>query len=84
MITAATAIANKGILLKPHVVKRIVSPSGKLISEYGREPVREVVAPWVAQDMLDFMQAATEPGGTAIRAYSDQVPIVAKTGTAEV
>lgn len=84
MITAATALANHGVLLKPHILQKVVSSDGRILMQTKRDPVREVVAPSVAGKMLSFMVAATQPGGTAIRAYSDQFDIAAKTGTAEI
>jgi cell division protein FtsI (penicillin-binding protein 3) len=84
VLQAATAIANGGVLLKPLIVKRIVSPEGKVVREYGREPLWEVVSPEVAGEMLDFMEAATSPAGTARRAAIPGVRISAKTGTAQV
>ena len=63
MVQAATAIANGGVLLKPIIVKKIVSPDGKVVREYSREPLWEAVSPGVAGEMLDFMEAATSPAG---------------------
>jgi cell division protein FtsI (penicillin-binding protein 3) len=84
MIQAATAIANGGVLLKPQIVKKIVSPEGKVIREYGREPLWEVISPQVAGEMLDYMEAATSPEGTARRVVIPGIRISAKTGTAQV
>lgn len=84
IVAAATALANEGVLLKPHVVARIVSPDGRTLHEFGREPVREVVSPRTARTLLDYMRASTEGAGTARRIRIDGVDIAAKTGTAEV
>ncbi|WP_455381168.1 penicillin-binding protein [Salinispira pacifica] len=84
MITAASALANRGVLLKPHILQKIVSSDGRVLKETRREPVREVVSPAIASEVLSFMVTATQPGGTAIRAYSDEYSIAAKTGTAEI
>ena len=84
MVQAATAIANGGVLLKPQIVRKVVSPEGKVIREYGREPLWEVISPQVAGEMLDDMEAATSPEGTARRVSIPGVRISAKTGTAQV
>lgn len=84
VLQAATAIANGGVLLKPLIVKKIVSPEGKVVREYSRDPLWEVVSPQVAGEMLDFMEAATSPAGTARRAAVPGIRISAKTGTAQV
>jgi len=84
MLQAATVLANAGTLLKPQIVKRIVSPEGEVIREYGREPLREVLSPEVARAVLDMMETATEPAGTARRGQVPGVRVSAKTGTAQV
>jgi cell division protein FtsI (penicillin-binding protein 3) len=85
VMAAASAIANGGVLLKPQIVKKIVSPQGAVIKEFGREPLWEAVSPDTARTMLDWMETATfAPSGTARRAAIDGVRISAKTGTAQV
>mgnify|MGYP006275839129 CR=1 FL=1 len=84
MVTAATALANRGVLLKPNIVRRIVSHDGRLVEAYGREPVRQVLDPGVAETMLELMHAATGENGTARRITIDGLRISAKTGTAEI
>ncbi|MFI5368505.1 MAG: penicillin-binding transpeptidase domain-containing protein, partial [Spirochaetia bacterium] len=84
VLAAATAIANGGVLLKPLIVKKIVSPQGRVVKEYGREPLWEAVSPDTARKMLDWMETATAPAGTARRAAIAGVRISAKTGTAQV
>ena len=84
MVGAATVLANDGILLKPQIIDRIVSPSGQLIQQFRRTPVREVLSPETAHTMLRLMNSATEDGATARRVHIDGLEISAKTGTAEV
>jgi cell division protein FtsI (penicillin-binding protein 3) len=84
IMAAATAIANGGVLLKPHIVKKIVSPQGTVIKEFGREPLWEAISPDSARTMLEWMETATSPGGTARRVAVPGVRISAKTGTAQV
>jgi cell division protein FtsI (penicillin-binding protein 3) len=84
VLAAASAIANGGVLLKPLIVKKIVSPQGSVVKEFGREPLWEAVSPDSARKMLDWMETATAPAGTARRAAVEGVRISAKTGTAQV
>lgn len=84
VITAATVFANSGIMLEPHIVKKIVSPEGQIVEEYSRKPVAQVVTAETAQLMLAMMEATTERDGTAWRAGIDGVRISAKTGTGEI
>ena len=83
MLAAATVLANGGILLRPHLVRKIVSPNGIVIKELNREPLRQVVSSGTARTMLSWMETATLPAGTANRAAIDGVRISAKTGTAQ-
>jgi cell division protein FtsI (penicillin-binding protein 3) len=84
MLQAATALANGGLMLRPHIVRKVVSPQGELIREYTREPVGEVLSPDLAHAVLEMMATATEEGGTARRGRVAGVRISAKTGTAQV
>jgi cell division protein FtsI (penicillin-binding protein 3) len=84
IMAAATALANGGVLLKPLLVKKIVSPQGAVVKEFGRDPLWEVVSPDTARTMLEWMETTTLPAGTAHRAAIDGVRISAKTGTAQV
>jgi cell division protein FtsI (penicillin-binding protein 3) len=64
-------------------VDKIVSPAGRVIQDFGRTPVREVVAPEVADFILGAMEQAVVGGGTARRVAFEGIRIAAKTGTAE-
>ena len=84
MVAAATVFANDGMLVRPQIVDRIVAASGETVRRFDREPIREVVSPRTAATMLDLMNSATEPGGTARRIQVEGIEVAAKTGTAEV
>jgi cell division protein FtsI (penicillin-binding protein 3) len=83
LVTAATVYANQGILIKPNIVDKIVSPAGRVVVDYGRTPVREVVSPETAATIMAAMEEAVSNGGTARRLEYDGLRIAAKTGTAE-
>ncbi len=83
MISAATVLSNRGTLLQPHIIKKIVSPEGKLIRETVRTPVRNVIGSSVADAILKDMETATLPTGTARRLKIEGLRISAKTGTAQ-
>ena len=84
VITAATAIANEGVLLKPNIVRKIVNPEGKIIQESESRGVRRVLSADTAKNMLSFMETATRSTGTAWRAAIDGIQVAAKTGTAQM
>lgn len=84
VVAAATALANDGVRLAPHIVSRVVSPDGQIKERYDRTPHTQVLSRDSARAMLLMMEQATQPGGTATRTRIDGVRISAKTGTAEV
>ncbi len=84
VLAAAGAIAHDGQLLKPRLVRRIVSPEGRVVKEFGPEPVGQAVSPAVAAEVLAMMETATAAAGTARRAAVEGLRISAKTGTAQV
>jgi cell division protein FtsI (penicillin-binding protein 3) len=84
ILQGATVFANNGLLLKPHIVSKIISPQGEIVKEFGREPVREVLSPEIARRVLEMMETATAAGGTARRGAVEGIRISAKTGTAQV
>jgi len=84
MLSAATVFANSGLLLKPIIVSKIVSPQGKIIKRFNREPLREVVSPDIARKVLEMMESAVQEGGTARWGRIPGIRISAKTGTAQV
>jgi cell division protein FtsI (penicillin-binding protein 3) len=84
MVQAATAVANGGILLKPRLVSRVVSPSGSVVWENPVIPVRRALDEGVARDVLEFMATGAEEGGTGIRARVKGMRVGVKTGTAQM
>ncbi len=83
MVTAATAFTNKGMLLQPHIVKKVVSPEGNTVRENNRDPIQQVIRPEVAEATLLMMETVTSESGTARRARIDGIRMSAKTGTAQ-
>ncbi len=81
---AATALTNDGILLKPHIVEKVVGPDGRLIQSFPREPIRRVISSEIAHEMLGFMETGTDPDGFAHDAKVPGMPTSAKTGTAQM
>ncbi len=83
LISAATVYANSGILIKPNIIDKVVSPNGRVLVDYGRTPVREVVSPETARTVLAAMEEAVSGNGTARRLRYEGLRLGAKTGTAE-
>jgi peptidoglycan glycosyltransferase len=82
MAMVAGAIGNAGILMRPYVVDRIVSPEREPVVETRRERIRRAVEPATAKAVSDMMVRAVE-AGTGTSARISGVRVGGKTGTAE-
>jgi len=82
MVSAFSAIANKGVLMKPHLVKEIVKPDGSKI-ETKPQMIRQVISEKVAT-MLGGMMVNVVENGHGKRAAAKGYYVGGKTGTAQV
>ncbi|MCA9516923.1 MAG: transpeptidase family protein, partial [Myxococcales bacterium] len=83
LVTAVSALANGGKLMKPMVVKRVVDGRGRTLVDYAPEVVRQVISEKTARTVLDLMQGVIDPDGTGRRAYIPEYPVAGKTGTGQ-
>ena len=81
LVTAIAALANKGILMKPHVVLRTAS-ADKKVAEYEPEEVRRVISEKAAATIGAMMVSAVD-NGVARRGAVEGYRIAGKTGTAQ-
>lgn len=80
LITAASAIANGGVLMKPYIVSRIKDSDGTVI-ERGPQEIRRVISAGTAHTVADMMVSAVQKNVIAdIPNYS----VAGKTGTAQM
>jgi len=83
LITGISAIANGGNLMKPLLVKKIISNQGELIQEYQPQVVRRAISPGTAQELKAMMNLVVSREGTGTKASIDGYQICGKTGTAQ-
>jgi len=84
MITAYSAIANGGVLMKPYIVSEIISPDGKSIKRNSPAEERRVISKATAATLTDILKTVVEEGGTAQRANVKGNLVAGKTGTAQI
>lgn len=81
LVTAANAIANGGQMLKPVVLKRIVSPDNKVLQE---TPVRQLLklnTKHDARQIMSYLTSVVAEGGTGKQAAISNFTTAGKTGT---
>lgn len=83
LITAISAIANDGILMKPYIVEAITNKNGALIEKFGPHPVRRAVSYQTAATLKNMLARVTEEGGTGVNAALNGYQVSGKTGTAQ-
>ncbi|MBR4151656.1 MAG: PASTA domain-containing protein [Selenomonadaceae bacterium] len=82
LITAFCAIANDGILLKPHILKSIKNANGTTYSETHVEEVRRTIDSASDKTLVGLLEQVVSSGGggkASVRGYR----IAGKTGTAQ-
>ncbi len=76
------AVANGGFLMKPHIVDRIVHPSGTVSYEAEPTVVRRVASREVMDELTDMLELAVSKG-TGTKANLPGWDVAGKTGTAK-
>jgi cell division protein FtsI (penicillin-binding protein 3) len=84
LISALSAIANQGVLMKPYIVRGLVDKQGQVIKKYDPTPVRQVISPQTAKRMVTLMtRVVGDPDGTGKNARIENVNVAGKTGTSQ-
>ena len=82
MAMAMSAIANKGLLMRPMLVHRLEDRKGNIVASYAPQTVRQVVSPEAAKAMTQALKTVVEKEGTAAKAGLEHYTVAGKTGTA--
>ncbi len=82
LITAISAIANDGILLKPHIVKMIKNADGTTYSETHPEEVRRTIDSAIDKTLVGLLEQVVASGGGK-KASAKGYRVAGKTGTAQ-
>ena len=82
VVTFYNAIANKGRMMKPYLVESI-EKDGKVIKQYGPSVLNTICTRATADTVTRALRAVVDDG-TAKRLKAAKLPVVGKTGTAQV
>ena len=83
MAMMASAIANKGKLMRPMLLRQLEDEHGRVVVKYHSEAVRQVVTPDTARKVTEALKTVVKSGGTASRAALEYYSVAGKTGTAQ-
>lgn len=85
LITATSAIANGGVLMKPRIVKEIRDNEGEVIKSYAPVVKRRVISESTSKEMREIMKKVVSKQGTGSLAIMEipGVSVGGKTGTAQ-
>ena len=82
LVTAVSAIANGGNLMKPYLVREILDQNGNLIHAFKPRKVRRAVSARTAAIVKNILKTVMTEGGTGVNAALDGYTVCGKTGTA--
>jgi len=82
LITAVSAIANDGVLMKPRIVQAATDKQGQVLQQFPPEEVRRAISRETAQTLKEILQSVMLPGGTGTHASLEGYTAAGKTGTA--
>ena len=83
LISATSAIANKGVLMKPYIVQAITDQNGQLIKSFSPKKMKRVISEKTAQTITSIMKTVITEGGTGVNAAIEDYSVCGKTGTAQ-
>lgn len=83
MAMIAGTVANRGVMMKPMLIEKVVNSLGASVAVGQPAPYRQVLDPAVAGKIAEYMYETVQ-SGTATRARVGNYTVCGKTGSAEV
>ena len=84
LITAVSAVANGGYLMKPYLVQTVMDSDGTVVSQTEPTVVRQVISEQTSRLCCEILeQVVGGTGGTGSNAYVAGYRVCGKTGTSE-
>jgi penicillin-binding protein A len=82
MALVASAIANHGVIMKPHILKSVTNSQGQVTHTYQPSPWITATSPGTSDQMKGLMISVVN-AGTGVAAQIPGVQVAGKTGTAQ-
>ncbi|MCB9496991.1 MAG: penicillin-binding protein 2 [Fibrobacteria bacterium] len=82
MAMAYAALANGGLLMRPRLVRALVSPEGDTVERFQPRPVRQAVRRETAENVMQALKGVVD-SGTGGYARIQGLPVGGKTGTSQ-
>ncbi|MGI6514101.1 MAG: stage V sporulation protein D [Syntrophomonadaceae bacterium] len=82
LITAACTIANGGTFMKPHLLKEVIAPDGKVKETVTPTKVRQVLSKETAKELCLILEGVVK-NGSGRNAHIEGYRVAGKTGTAQ-
>jgi cell division protein FtsI (penicillin-binding protein 3) len=83
LISAVAALANDGLMMRPHMVQAVSDHNGRLLRTIEPVAMHQVLSVKTARSVRRIMRTVLTEGGTGIKADLDGYAVCGKTGTAQ-
>jgi len=83
LAAAVSAIANKGIMMKPRLVRAMTDSENNVVKVFEPEKIGRAVSEKTADEVKKIMRTVATEGGTGKNADIEGYPVCGKTGTAQ-